>query len=55
MSDLTSTLSSILKQHDAHLGQGRTSSSDVSDEFLKEAYRIVHSPPASSLAHNPTH
>ena len=44
MTDLTTQLDQLLRRHDSQLGQHRKSLARITDEFLKEAYRIVNSP-----------
>ena len=41
MTDISTSFDEILKQHNAHISHHRRFQSDVLDEFLKEAYRIV--------------
>ena len=41
MTDLSPLLTTLLKAHNTHLRTHRRKQSDITDEFLKEAYRIV--------------
>ncbi|MCJ1390033.1 hypothetical protein MMC18_002891 [Xylographa bjoerkii] len=41
MTDISQTLNDALKANNAHINQHLRSRSDVRDEFLKEAYRII--------------
>ena len=41
MADITHKLDSLLRAHSTHLAHPRRTSGSITDEFLKEAYRIV--------------
>lgn len=41
MADITSDFEEALKKHEVHVRRSRRQRSHISDEFLKEAYRLV--------------
>ena len=42
MADVAPSLNEVLKKYDAHIDTSRRKCSKITDEFLKEAYRIVY-------------